>query len=328
MDGIRTNMKPRVYVTRHLPEAAWSELTEVCDVQIWNEEFPPPYDVIAQQIKDKEGLICLLTDQIDANLMDYAPNLKVISQVAVGYDNIDVAAATERGIAIGNTPGVLTDATADFAFALLMAAARRIGEAIDYVRAGKWQTWGLTLLLGQEIQGAILGIIGMGRIGQAVAKRARGFDMQILYHNASRRPDLEEALGVEYRKFDELLQEADFVSLHVNLTAETRGLIDAHALELMKPTAVLINTARGPVVDPDALYWALQNGQIAAAALDVTDPEPLPPDHKLLNLRNLIVVPHIASATTTSRTLMAQMAVRNCVAGVQGKPLPFPVNSV
>jgi glyoxylate reductase len=321
-------MKPKVYVTRHLPEVAWSELVVACDVEIWDEEFPPSYELITQQIEDKDGLICLLTDKIDANLMDHAPNLKVISQVAVGYDNIDVAAATERTIAIGNTPGVLTDATADFAFALLMAAARRIGEAIDYVRAGKWQTWGLTLLLGQEIHGATLGIIGMGRIGQAVAKRARGFDMKILYHSADRLPDVEETLGAEYREFDELLQEADFVSLHVTLTEETRGLIDSRALGLMKRTAVLINTARGPVVDPDALYWALKNGQIAAAALDVTDPEPLPADDKLLDLPNLIVAPHIASATIASRNLMAQMAVQNCIAGVQGNPLPFPVNTV
>jgi len=321
-------MKPKVYVTRHLPEEAWSELIAACDVQSWDEEFPPPYDLIAQQIEDKEGLICLLTDQIDANLMDHAPNLKVISQVAVGYDNIDIAAATGRGIAVGNTPGVLTDATADFAFALLLAAARRIGEAIDYVRDGKWNTWGLTLLLGQEVHGATLGIIGMGRIGQAMAKRARGFDMQILYHNPARLLDVEEKLGVEYRDFDDLLQEADFVSLHVNLSAATRGLIDARALALMKRTAVLINTARGPVVDPNALYQALKNGQIAAAALDVTDPEPLPADDKLLKLPNLIIAPHIASATIASRTLMAQMAVRNCLAGVQGNPLPFPVNTV
>jgi glyoxylate reductase len=321
-------MKPKVYVTRHLPEAAWSELVAACDVESWDEEFPPPYELLTEQIKEKDGLICLLTDKIDAGLMDQAPNLKVISQVAVGYDNIDIAAARERGIPVGNTPGVLTDATADFAFALLMAAARRIGEAVDYVRAGKWETWGLTLLLGQEINGATLGIIGMGRIGQAVAKRARGFDMKILYHSTSRRLDVEKTLGIEYHEFDALLQEADFVSLHVSLTEETRGLIDSRALALMKRTAVLINTARGPVVDPEALYRALKNGQIAAAALDVTDPEPLPPDDMLLDLPNLIVAPHIASATITSRSLMAQMAVQNCIAGVQGKPLPFPVNTV
>jgi glyoxylate reductase len=317
-------MKPKVYVTRHLPEAAWNELAPACDVQGWNEEFPPPYEVMVNNMADKEGLICLLTDTIDAGLMDAAPNLKVISQVAVGFDNIDIAAAAERGIPVGNTPGVLTEATADFAFALLMAAARRVVEGDDYVREGQWRTWGLTLLLGQEVHGATLGIVGLGRIGRAVAKRARGFDMKVLYTNQGRRPEAEAELGVEYRELDDLLQESDYVSLHVNLSDETRGLIDARALNLMKPSAILINTARGPVVESDALYEALKSGRIAAAALDVTDPEPLPAGHRLLTLPNLIVAPHIASATVTSRTLMAQMAVRNCLAGLRGEPLPFP----
>jgi glyoxylate reductase len=318
-------MKPKVYVTRHLPQTAREELEAVCEVTIWDKEFPPPYEVIVENVGDKDGLICLLTDRIDAGLMDTAPNLKVIGQVAVGYDNIDVAAAKERGIAVGNTPGVLTDATADFAFTLLMAAARRLGEAYDYVRAGKWETWGLTLFLGQEVYGATLGIVGMGRIGRAVAKRARGFEMNVLYHNRSRLPEVEAQLGVEYRDFEDLLRESDFVSLHVNLTEETQGLINGRALGLMKPTGILINTARGPVVDSDALYEALKEGLIAYAGLDVTDPEPLPADHKLLTLPNCLVVPHIASATVTSRTLMAQMAVRNCIAGVRGEPLPFEV---
>jgi glyoxylate reductase len=267
----------------------------------------------------------LLTDRIDAELMDAAPDLTVIAQVAVGYDNIDVEAAAERGIAVGNTPGVLTDATADFAFALLMTAARRIGEAYDYVRDGKWETWGLTLFLGQEVFGSTLGIVGLGRIGRAVAQRARGFDMKVLYYARSRRPDVEAELGVEYRNFEELLRESDYVSLHVNLTEETEGLMDAGAFALMKPAAILINTARGPVVDSEALYEALKTGQIAYAALDVTDPEPLPADHKLLTLPNCLVAPHIASATVASRTLMAQMAVRNCIAGVRGEALPFAV---
>jgi glyoxylate reductase len=318
-------MKPKVYVTRHLPQAAREELEEACEVAIWDEEFPPPYDMIVEQVADKEGLVCLLTDRIDAGLMDAAPNLKVISQVAVGYDNIDVAAAKERGIAVGNTPGVLTDATADFAFTLLMAATRRLGEAYDYVRAGKWETWGLTSFLGQEVYGATLGIVGMGRIGQAVAKRARGFDMKVLYHNRSRLPEVEAQLGAGYRDFDDLLRESDFVSLHVNLTEETQGLMDGRALALMKPTGILINTARGPVVDSEALYEALKEGEIAYAALDVTDPEPLPADHKLLTLPNCLVAPHIASATVASRTLMARMAVRNCVAGVRGEALPYEV---
>lgn len=319
-------MKPQVYVTRRLPKPAWQDLLEVCEVEIWDRDIPPPYQLIAEKLGDKEGLLCLLTDRIDAALMDVAPGLKVISQCAVGYDNIDVGAATARGIPVGNTPGVLTDATADFAFTLLMAAARRIGEAIDYVRAGHWRTWGLTLLLGQSVFGATLGIIGLGRIGQALARRASGFDMKVLYYDTLRRPEAEAELGVEYRALEDLLQESDFVSLHVGLTEETRGLMNAHRFALMKPTAILINTSRGPVVDPEALYEALKDGQIAYAALDVTDPEPLPADHKLLELPNLIVAPHIASATVTSRNLMTTRAVQNLVAGLRGERLPYCVN--
>jgi glyoxylate reductase len=319
-------MKPNVYVTRHLPQSAREELEAACEVSIWDEEFPPPYEALLENVAGKEGLVCLLTDKIDANLMDAAPELKVISQVAVGFDNIDVAAATERGIKLGNTPGVLTEATADFAFTLLTAAARRVGEAYNYVQEGKWETWGLTLLLGQEIYGAKLGIVGLGRIGRALAKRARGFEMQVLYHGRARQPDAEAQLGAAYREFDDLLRESDYISLHVDLNDETQGLIDARALALMKPEAVLINTARGPVVDSDALYDALKEGQIAYAALDVTDPEPLPAGHKLLTLPNCLVTPHIASATVASRTRMAQMAVRNCIAGVRGEALPFAVN--
>lgn len=319
-------MKPRVYVTRHLPESAWSKLTDTCDAESWDEITPPPYETILAKVKGKEGLLCLLTDKIDAALMDSAPTLKVISQCAVGYDNIDVNAATERGILVGNTPGVLTDATADFTFTLLLAAARRVGEAIDFVRAGKWETWGLTLLLGQEVYGATLGIIGLGRIGLAVAKRARGFGMRVLYHDTLRRPDAETTLGVEYRELDDLLRESDYVSLHVNLSDETRHLIDTRALEIMKPSAILINTARGPVVDTEALIQALNEGQIAYAALDVTDPEPLPVDHKLMDLPNVIVAPHIASATVTSRTQMALIAVENLVTVLRGDPMPHCVN--
>jgi glyoxylate reductase len=321
-------MKPKVYVTRHLPDAALQLLVQHCEVEIWDREYPPPYEVILEKVADKQGLLCLLTDRIDIAVVEAAPHLKVISQCAVGFDNIDVPAATARKIAIGNTPGVLTDATADFAFSLLMAASRRIGEAIDYVRGGQWQTWGLTLLLGQEIYGQTLGLIGFGRIGQAVARRARGFDMRILYHDTTRQITAETELGAEYCAFDDLLAESDFVSLHVNLTTQTRGLISSRELALMKPDAILINTARGPVVDSQALYRALKDGQIGYAALDVTDPEPLPADHPLLTLPNLIVAPHIASATVTSRTQMALMAVKNLVAGVRGEGLPFPVNKI
>ena len=318
--------KPDVYVTRHLPQAAFERLAAACRVEGWDHEVPPPYEVLLEGVAGKDGLLCLLTDRIDAALMDAAPGLRVISQCAVGYDNVDVAAATARGIPVGNTPGVLTDATADFAFALLMAAARRIGEAVDFVRSGRWETWGLTLLLGQGVYGATLGIVGLGRIGRAVARRARGFGMTVLYHDTDRRPQAEADLGVEYRALDDLLRESDFVSLHTSLTKESQGLIDAHALALMKPTAILINTSRGPVVDTEALYQALKEGQIAYAALDVTDPEPLPADHKLLTLPNILVAPHIASATVTSRTAMANMAVDNLLAGLRGERLPHCAN--
>ncbi len=321
-------MKPKVYVTRHLPEKAYQALKQACDVEIWDEEFPPPYEVIRENVVDKQGILCLLTDRIDVELLEAAPQLKVVSQCAVGYDNIDVQAATDRGIAVGNTPGVLTDATADFAFTLLMAAARRVGEAIDYVHAGKWETWGLTLLLGQEVYGATLGIIGFGRIGQALARRARGFDMRLIYYDKDRMPEVEAELNAVYCPLDCLLKEADYVSLHVNLTPETEGMIGKRAFHLMRKTAILVNTSRGPIVDMEALYDALRQGQIAAAALDVTDPEPLPADHRLLTLPNLIVTPHIASATVTSRTQMAMMAVRNLVAGVNDKPLPTQVNKL
>ena len=319
-------MKPPIYITRRLPEPALQSLLEVCEVEIWDQDVPPPYEMIMDKVRDKEALLCLLTDRIDAALMDAAPGLKAISQCAVGYDNVDVGAATARGIPVGNTPGVLTDATADFAFTLLMAAARRIGEAIDYVRDGRWNTWGLTLLLGQSVYGATLGIVGLGRIGQALARRAGGFDMKILYYDAVRQPEAEAELGVEYRTLEDLLRESDFVSLHVGLTEETRGLMDARTFALMKPTAILVNTSRGPVVDPEALYEALKDGQIGYAALDVTDPEPLPADHKLLELPNLIVAPHIASATVRSRNLMASRAVQNLIAGLRGEQLPYCVN--
>lgn len=321
-------MKPKIYVTRHLPEKALNALLETCDVEIWDEEFPPPYETLIESIADKEGLMCLLTDHIDAELMDAAPNLKVISQIAVGFDNIDIAAATERGIPVGNTPGVLTDATADFAWTLLMAAARRVGEGIEYVKEGQWNTWGLTLFLGADVYGTTLGVIGMGRIGQAIAKRAQGFGMKILYYDAFRQPEAEEKYGVEYREMDELLQESDFVTLHVNLTEETRYMINARTLGLMKPTAILINTARGPIVDPDALYDALVSGEIAYAALDVTEPEPIATDDKLLTLSNCIIVPHIASATLTTRTEMAMIAVRNLLAGLNDEPLPCQANTL
>ena len=320
-----TRQKPKVFITRRVPAEILEDLQRKVEIEIWDFESPPPYEVLLEKVRDKEGLLCLLTDRIDARVMASGSELKVISQIAVGFDNIDVAEAARRNIKVGNTPGVLTDATADFTFALLMAAARRVGEGIDYVRQGRWKTWGLTLLLGQEVHGRTLGIVGMGRIGHAVAKRAKGFDMRILYADESKKVDAEKDLGATYCSLDELLKESDFVSLHVNLTDETRGLIGQPQLDLMKPTAILINTSRGAIVDQDALYEALREGTIAYAALDVTDPEPLPQDDKLLSLPNVIVLPHIASATITTRMKMCWMAVENLLAGLDGQPLPYPV---
>ncbi|HEY63432.1 MAG TPA: D-glycerate dehydrogenase [Caldilineae bacterium] len=318
--------KPKVYVTRLIPEEGLNMVLEACDAEVWEEELPPPREVLLEKVKGKDGLLCLLTDKVDAELMDTAGTLKVISNYAVGYDNIDVKAATERGIPVGNTPGVLTDTTADFAFALLMAVARRVVEGVDYVRAGKWKTWGPRLLLGQDIHGATLGIIGFGRIGQAVARRAKGFDMRILYYDIYRREDLEQSMGVQYVDMDTLLRESDFVTIHTSLNESTYHLIDREALEKMKPTAILINTARGPIVDPEALAEALEQGKIAGAGLDVTEPEPINMDSPLLKLPNCVIVPHIASASVVTRGKMARMAAENLLAGLRGERLPNCVN--
>lgn len=319
-------MKPIVYVTRRIPDQGLSLILEQCQAEVWPEETPPPREVLLEKVRQCEGLLSLLTDKIDAALMDNAPRLRVVSNMAVGFDNIDVAAATERGILVGNTPEVLTDTTADFAFALLMAAARRIGEAIDYVRAGKWKTWGPMLLLGQDVHGATLGLIGLGRIGSAVARRAQGFNMRVLYYDVVRRQDLEQQMGIIYTDLDTLLSESDFVSLHAPLTPQTRHIINADSLRKMKPTAILINTARGPLVDSKAIYEALRDGVIAYAALDVTDPEPIPMDDLLLTLPNCLIVPHIASASVATRGKMAELAARNLLAGLRGEVLPTHLN--
>lgn len=319
--------KPKVFVTRLIPDQGLDLVRDACDAEIWEDELPPPHDVLLEKVADKEGLLSLLTDTVDAELMDAAPNLKVISNYAVGYDNVDVGEATERGVPVGNTPGVLTDTTADFAFALLMATGRRIVEGADYVRAGKWRTWGPRLLTGQDIHGATLGIIGFGRIGQAVAKRAQGFDMRVVAYDI--RPDcaVAEALGVEsLDDIDDLLRQADFVTIHTQLTDETYHLIGERELQLMKPTAILVNTARGPCVDADALYQALKGGEIAYAGLDVTEPEPINMDSPLLELDNCVIVPHIASASVATRGKMAEMAAENLIAGLRGERLPNCVN--
>jgi glyoxylate reductase len=319
--------RPKVFVTRVLPQKGLELIHSIADAEVWQNELPPPPDILRQRVKGTEGLVCLLTDQIDAALMDAAgTQMKVISQMAVGFDNIDVASATKRGIVVGNTPGVLTDTTADFAFALMMAAARRIVEGERYVRAGKWKTWGPTLLMGHDIHHATVGIIGFGRIGQAVARRARGFQMRILYYDPVRKEQAARELGAERATLDHLLEASDFVNLHVALTKETEGMIGARELKMMKPSAVLVNTSRGSVVDSKALYRALINGDISYAALDVTDPEPIGSDDPLLSLENCIIVPHIASSSLASRAKMSVMAAENLRAGLQGDRLPHCVN--
>jgi glyoxylate reductase len=319
-------MKPRVYVTRILPKEAMDRINSFCDAKTWDGPLPPPRKVLEENVVNIDGLVSLLTDKIDAALMDKAPKLKVISNMAVGFDNIDIPAATKRGIIVGNTPGVLTETTADHAFALLMAAGRRIVEGDKEVRAGKWKTWGPMILLGQDIHGATLGIIGLGRIGAAVAQRAKGFGMKILYYDIIRQEKTEKELGVQYTDLDKLLSQSDFITIHTNLTKETHHLIGAKQFEIMKRTGILVNTSRGPIVDNMALYEALRSKKIAYAALDVTEPEPLPADHPLLTLDNVIVVPHIASASVATRTKMGLMAADNLIAGLKGEMPPNPVN--
>jgi glyoxylate reductase len=318
--------KPRVFVTRLILKSGLELIQDFCEAEIWPDELPPSREEILRHVRGMDGLLCLLTDRIDSGVMETAgPGLKIISNHAVGVDNVDVAAATARGIPVGNTPGILTDATADMAFALLLAAARRVVEADRLVKAGGWKTWGPGFMLGADLAGATLGIVGFGRIGRAMARRASGFGMHILFTDPAQAvPEP----GVITAKVDleTLLCESDFVSLHTPLTDDTRNLISTVTLRSMKPTAVLINTSRGPVVDQKALYEALIAKRLFAAALDVTVPEPLPADHPLLRLENCIIVPHIASASWRTRQCMSRMAAENLIAGLKGERLPNCAN--
>ena len=300
----------RVFVTRRLPGDAVDRLARRHEVDLWPGDDPPPRADLLERTAEADGLLSQLTDPVDAELLEAAPRLKAIANYAVGYDNVDVAAATERGIPVGNTPDVLTETTAELAFALMLAVARRIVEADRYVREGRWGPWRPDLLLGRDLHGSTLGIVGFGRIGQAVARRAEGFGMTVIH-------------GIP---LEELLERSDFVSIHAPLTPETRGLIGAAELERMKPTAILVNTARGPMVDTDALAAALRDGKIAGAGLDVTDPEPLPADHPLLQAPNLVVAPHIGSASHRTRGAMADMAVDNLLAALAGERMPHCAN--
>jgi len=319
--------KPQIYVTREMPERGLNIIKEKFEAEVWPEYAPPPKKVIIEKAAKVDALATLLSDKIDAEVFDAAPNLKIIAQMAVGFDNIDINEATKRGIYVTNTPGVLTETTADFAWTLLMAVARRVVEADKYVRTGKWKAgWHPMMMQGRDIYDATLGIVGLGRIGCAIAKRAKGFDMTVLYHDVIRRPDFEKEYSIQFTELDTLLKRADFVTINVPLTKETHHLIDEKKLKLMKKTAYLINNARGPIVDEKALYKALKNGWIAGAALDVFEEEPTPVHNPLLTLDNVVVAPHISSASYETRSKMAEMVAQNLVAFFEGKTPPNLVN--
>lgn len=317
--------KPYVYITRKISAEAEERIRQIADVDVWEGDTPVPRPVLLDKAKQADGLLVMLTDRVDRELLAQASSLKVVSTMSVGVDHIEVEAVKEKGIIVTNTPDVLTDATADLAFALLLATARRIVEANRAVHTGEWRTWSPLFMAGQQVHGRTLGIIGMGRIGTAVAKRAKGFEMNVLYHNRSRKPEAESTLGVQYRALPELLKESDFVVVLTPLTAETKGLIGREELSLMKPTAVLVNVSRGGTVDEQALFEALQTKRIWAAGSDVFQQEPVPADHPLLTLPNFVALPHIGSATVDTRHDMAMLAAENLIAVLTGKE---PLNPV
>jgi glyoxylate reductase len=320
-------VKPKVYVTREIAERGLKIIKQHFDTEVWTDYAPPPKKTIIEKAKNIDALATLLSDKIDAEVFDAAPKLKIVSQLAVGFDNIDIAEATKRGIYVTNTPEVLTDTTADFAWALLMAIARRVAEADRYVRTGQWKVgWHPNMMTGRDVYGATIGIVGAGRIGYAVAKRAKGFDMKILFYDVIPRPEME-ILGAKKVDIDTLLKESDFVSIHVPLMKETHHLINEQKLRLMKKTAYLINNSRGPVVDEKALYKALKEDWIAGAGLDVFEQEPTPADNPLLKLDNIVVAPHISSASLETRSKMAEMVADNLVAFFEGKKPPNLVNA-
>lgn len=318
--------KPRVFVTRRIPAVGLDLIAPHCHAEVWPDLLPPPSGVLREKVRDCDGVISLLTDRVDEELLAAAPKLRVVSNFAVGVNNIDLAAAARRNVRVGNTPDVLTEATADIAVTLLLAAARRLGESAIDAREGRWKTWDPLGWLGQDLVGRTLGIVGMGRIGFATAKRLRhGWGMRVLYTARRPKPDAERELKATHVDFDTLLRESDYVSVHTDLNAETKGLFGAEQFARMKPTAVFVNTARGPVVDQAALAAALRTGTIFAAGLDVTDPEPLPPEHELFRLPNCVIAPHIASATVHTRNEMARICAENLIAGLTGKPMTSEV---
>jgi glyoxylate reductase len=323
---METSPLPLVLISHTLPDGWLDLLKNRCRLVIGPHNADELSEQLLAELPEAEGLFSLLTITINDDLLSHAPRLKVISNMAVGFDNIDLEACTQRGIPVGNTPGVLTDGTADLTMAIMLAAARRLFEANQDAREGKWTTWSPTGWLGKDLRGAILGIVGMGKIGSALAERAAGFGMNIIFADPNPHLEIVENYGAEHVSLEVLLLKSDFVSLHVPLTGNTHHLIDEGALKSMKQTALLINTSRGPIVDTKALIYALESDWIAGAALDVTDPEPLPSDHRLFNLPNCLVVPHIGSATWNTRRMMAERACENLLAGLDGKRLPFCVN--
>jgi len=317
--------KPSVFITRQINAQAIQELSQTCSVDVWMDSNPPPHSVLVEKANQVEGLLTLLTDPVDARVIS-SPGLRIISQMAVGTDNIDLLAATQRGLPVGHTPGVLTETCADFTMALLLTVARRVVEASNEVHQGIWRPWGPEVLTGGELPGATLGLVGFGRIGQAVARRAAGFDMHIIYTDRKRNLNIETSTGAKFVSMEELLPQSDYVSLHVYYSPENHHMMDYSRFEMMKPGAYLINTSRGPVVNPAALVWALENKIIAGAALDVFEPEPIPTNHPLLSMPNVVITPHIASAGRSTRVQMAKIAVDNLLAGLSGERLPFCAN--
>lgn len=318
--------RPTLLITRRLPAQALRRLPADLDLRYWDSDEPIPRQTLLAWAEGAAGILCLLTEGVDGELLDAAGNsLRVVSTMSVGYDHVDVDACRARGIALGNTPDVLTETTAELAAALLLATARRIPEGVAAVKEGRWATWKPMWLTGQDVYASVVGIVGLGRIGAAFGAIMQGFGCRLIYSGPSPKPEMAEPLKAQYRAFDQLLAESDFISVHCPLTPETRHLFNQDAFARMKPNAILINTSRGGVVDQEALYTALSTGQIHAAGLDVTVPEPLPPTHPLLSLDNCVILPHIGSATVRTRTRMAIMAVDNLLAGVAGKPLPHKV---
>lgn len=322
-------MSKKVFVAREIPGAGLDIIRRECDCEVWPDRLPPPYEALLEGARGCDGVLALLSDKIDSNFFEaVGPQLKVVSNFAVGVNNIDLEEATLRGVAVGNTPGVLTDATADIAVTLLLAAARGVRHAVDNVSKHEWRTWEPMEFIGQDLNEKTLGIVGMGRIGQAVARRLKfGWDMDVIYSSRSDKPQANKELRASRVSFDELLRQSDFISIHTDLNTETQHLFGNSAFEKMKATSVLVNTARGGVVDESALADALSRKHIFAAGLDVTDPEPLQSDSPLRELSNCIILPHIGSATVSSRNAMAEIAAANLLAGLDGKPLPHPVNA-